>query len=138
MNKNDLPVQVLITGSRNWSSLSAIVDALGGFCNDYGTIPTGIVLISGACPTGADKLCEKFWEAHGGVVNRFPANWEKYGRRAGFVRNAEMVDLQPDICFAFIKDNSKGASMTRDLAVKKGISTITYTSSGTTPFWRIQ
>lgn len=44
--------------------------------------------------------------------------------RAGFVRNKQMVDTMPDLCYAFIKNNSKGATMCAKLAEDAGISTI--------------
>lgn len=39
-----------------------------------------------------------------------PAQWTKHGRRAGPLRNQEMVDAGADLVLAFIKDNSPGAS----------------------------
>lgn len=82
----------------------------------------GMVLVSGHCPSG-DRQAEQIWMSLGGTVEIFPANWETYGRRAGYVRNAEMVRTYPDRCVAFIHAGSPGASMTAELAVKYGIPT---------------
>jgi len=117
-------VRVLVTGSRDWESHYAISYALNYIEVEHrGESHT---LVSGACPTGADFIAELVAKDLGWEVERHPADWKSLGKKAGFVRNAEMVDLGADICVAFIKDQSKGATMTADLAEKKGIKTLRY------------
>ncbi|WP_442575884.1 SLOG family protein [Microbacterium sp. F51-2R] len=116
--------RVLITGSRTWDDSATIVGALWGAWEELGEY----TLVSGACPLGADRMCEEAAMRKGIAVERHPARWNEYGNRAGFVRNAEMVNLGADLCLAFIKDSSRGASMTADLAEKAGIRTIRFTA----------
>jgi len=118
-------MRILITGSRDWDDLELIEEVLSSYAFFY--LGQDVTLVSGACPTGADRMCEVFAGSEGWTIERHPADWEKYGKRAGFVRNAEMVERGADVCLAFIKNNSKGASMTLNLACKAGI---------TTKFWR--
>jgi hypothetical protein len=89
------------------------------------------VIVHGACPTGAD--CHRQRMGPGGspapriiglTEERHPADWRPGGvfdRSAGFRRNAHMVSLGADVCLAFIRNGSNGASHTARLASQAGI-----------------
>lgn len=116
--------RLLVTGSRDWGNSAVVLKALRAV---YSLDKPDKVLVSGACPTGADRLAEVFWSHFGGTIERHPANWELHGKSAGYIRNSEMVNAGADLCIAFIKNNSKGATMTTSLARKAGIPTYVFT-----------
>lgn len=119
--------RVLVTGSRNWSEVEVVGQQMI-HAGDLNTTRRPMLLVSGACPTGADRIAETFAEAWGWQIERHPADWSRHGRGAGFRRNAEMVAAGADLCLAFIKDGSRGASHTADLAEHAGIPTLRTTS----------
>ena len=64
---------------------------------------------------------------------RFPADWEKYGKRAGFVRNKQMLQWLLayqkqgyDIAVIAFKGN-RGTGMMKSIANKAGVPVIEYT-----------
>jgi hypothetical protein len=120
------PYRVLVTGSRTWPKPELVCLALdGAFCEatNAGRLMT---LVHGACPQGADAQAVD-WHLYMVArdlpvkVEPHPANWTLNGKRAGFIRNAHMVNLGADLCLAFIKDGSRGASHTARLAEAAGI-----------------
>lgn len=122
--------RLLITGSRDWSDFASIDHELTEWWWGVGR-DSEAVLVSGACPTGADAIGEWIWKDFGLSVERHPADWARYGKRAGFIRNKEMIDSRPDHVVAFILDASRGASHTVRLARAAGIPvTLTELSRG--------
>lgn len=114
--------RVLITGSQLWTDTRVIRDKLAQVWHP------DTILMSGACPRGADRLCEACWTHWGGRVDRYPAQWFQDGqfrRNAGFRRNEEMVqaavELGAERCLAFILDESSGATHTASHARRAGI-----------------
>ena len=113
---------VLITGSRTWDCPEK-VEA----CLDYLHLRHGsaLVVVHGACPAGGDLHADLWCRLHDVRQRRYPADWSQ-GPAAGPRRNAAMVATGPDICLAFIRDNSRGATGCADLAEKAGIPTVRY------------
>lgn len=116
-------MRILITGSRDWYS-KIIIHQVMLDIEKHNSGP--FTLVSGACRTGADIMAENFATRLGWTVERHPADWKTHGKRAGFIRNSEMVDLGADLCIAFILNESRGATMTKYLAEKAGIKTLTW------------
>jgi hypothetical protein len=56
---------------------------------------------------GADVLGRRYAEEHGYEVLSFPAQWDTFGKSAGYRRNAEMAKVA-DALVAFWDGSSKG------------------------------
>lgn len=118
--------RVLVTGSRDWPSADAIWSALKQVCDEHGA--GNVVIVHGAA-RGADAMAARYAEMWGIRTEVHPADWKGgYGRAAGFRRNAEMVKLGADVCLAFIRNDSRGATHCADLAEQAGIKVRRFTT----------
>jgi hypothetical protein len=118
--------RLLITGSRTWTDVAAIREQFDIVKQNEGT---DVVLVSGNCPRGADKMCEELAAEYGWQVELHPLAWKgedgkgEYNPRAGFDRNELMVNLGADFVIAFVMDNSGGAMNTVGHSRRAGIPT---------------
>lgn len=125
-------LRVLVTGSRTWKDeqlLCGVLDAV------WYALPHGEMTLVHGCALGADTQADRWGRnviAHGiGSlrIERHPANWKDHGRRAGLLRNQRMVESGIDLCLAFIRDNSRGASHCARIAEEAGIETRIFTEA---------
>lgn len=69
---------------------------------------------------GADYQAKLFAEKKGIQHKEFPADWDRYGNRAGFIRNTAMGEVGTHL-LAFWDGKSRGTKMMIDIARRKGI-----------------
>ena len=99
-----------VVGSRNYSDASYIDHCLQAWMVTYGRPCT---IISGGA-SGVDSVAAT-WAARNGIpCTVFPANWSQYGKRAGPLRNSQIVAACTHV-LAFPTSDSKG---TRDTITK--------------------
>ncbi len=115
MNTEQERFAVIIAGSREFQDYALL-------CRKCDVIfsrrkPTAILCGEAR---GADTLGKRYAQEHGIPVLSFPADWEKYGRKAGFLRNQEMAD-NADALVAFWDGKSKGTKNMIDIADNAGI-----------------
>lgn len=114
-------MKILVCGDRNWTDKKKIKDELvevwKGLVNS-----TDIVVIHGGA-RGADTLAGEVAKELGFRVKVFLADWEKFGKAAGPIRNIEMLNEKPDLVLAFHCDlsKSKGTAHAVKTANKRGM-----------------
>jgi hypothetical protein len=113
--------RVLVTGDRNWNN-SDIIHHWLKEVKKFGFD----TLIEGEA-RGADTLSRIEGAKLGFTILKFPANWDKYPKAAGPIRNTEMLKVgKPELVLAFHNDikNSKGTKNMIDQAIKSKIKVI--------------
>lgn len=100
-------LKLIVAGGRdfnNYALLSEQIEGLAtGLYQDY-----AVSIVSGTA-RGADALGARFANEHNVVLHEFPADWGKYGKAAGFIRNREMADFS-DVLLAFWDGESHGTA----------------------------
>jgi hypothetical protein len=78
-----------------------------------------IVVVSGTAK-GADLLGERYAADRELSVMKFPAQWDLYGKSAGYKRNAHMASVS-DAVVVFWDGKSKGSKHMIDIAKRVGL-----------------
>jgi hypothetical protein len=105
-------VRLLIAGSRtlyptNEQILAAMSELSGG------AIRKPKMIISGTAK-GVDRAGERFASDYDIYIEFFPADWDKHGKKAGYLRNIEMADYCTH-AIVFWDGVSKGTASMIDL-----------------------
>ena len=103
-------MKVIIAGGRDFKDY----EKLKQVCDRMLSKQTKIEIVSGTA-RGADQLGEKYATEKGYILARFPADWDNYGKSAGYKRNAQMARYA-DALIVFWDGKSKGTGHMIELA----------------------
>ncbi len=96
-------MRVIIAGSRKFHNLEFLTKKMDALLANQ----TEVTIISGTA-MGADKTGEEYAALRKFPVERYPANWDKYGKAAGPIRNEEMAKVA-DAAVIFWDGKSPGS-----------------------------
>ena len=91
-------MKIIVAGSRDFTDYSLLDSELSKL--NIGTVITGLA-------RGADVLGKKWAELNNKKILEFPAEWQKYGKSAGYKRNTQMQQLAMNLIFLYFFVNKK-------------------------------
>lgn len=107
--------RVIVAGSRFFNDKTLMFQKLDEV---IGAINDPVEIVSGHC-RGADMLGEEYARQHNLPLITFPADWNKYGKKAGYIRNkhmAEYASKDNGVLVAFPIGESRGTTLMIALA----------------------
>lgn len=109
--------KVIVCGGRDFKYKDTVYFYLDQMYKSSG----GFSIIEGGA-RGVDRLAREWATERGVPYLTVDADWEKFGRSAGPIRNAAMLDLEPDYVIAF--PGGLGTKNMCQQARKKGVQVI--------------
>ena len=109
-------IKVIIAGTRDFDNYELLKQKMDKILAARVKNNEEIIIVSGTA-RGADKLGERYARERGYTIKRFPADWDKNGKRAGYIRNEEMAKYA-DACVCFWDEASRGTKHMIDLATR--------------------
>lgn len=101
---------VIISGDKNFEDYELLKEKCDKYLSNKIKKGEEIVIVSGGS-NGSDKLGEKYAEEKGYKLKQFKANWDKYGNKAGYLRNKNMVEFSNACIIFHKKEIDKGTKM---------------------------
>lgn len=111
-------MKVIIAGSREIADPKVLIDAIRASCFNITEVVSG-------CARGVDRMGEKWASENQLPVKYFPAYWQTYGQKAGFLRNAQMAEYG-EALIAVWDGKSLGTKNMIALARAKGLQVFVY------------
>lgn len=103
--------RVIIAGGRDFADYGLLSRTMD---NLLSSVYDDVIVVCGKA-RGADTLGEQYAKERGYLVDYYPADWERYGKSAGFIRNEQMAQ-RADALVAFWDCKSRGTKNMIDLA----------------------
>ncbi len=116
--------RVIIAGSRQFNDYHKMLTELDNLGIHFINTIDPIEIVSGHA-SGADALGERFAKEYNYPLKTFPAEWNKYGKAAGPIRNEQMAKYAAEadrgILIAFPIGESRGTNNMIKLAKQYGL-----------------
>jgi predicted Rossmann-fold nucleotide-binding protein len=109
--------RVVVAGSRNIQNRTLIFTKLDKILGQK--IQTHKVKIISGCAVGPDTLGAKWAFEHGQAVEKMPAEWGKFGKKAGMIRNRAMLE-SADAVICFHDGKSAGTKQMIEITKQSG------------------
>lgn len=106
-------MKTIIAGSRTVDWYTDLEEALV-------SCPFNISVVISGCAVGADRLGEQYARINKLPILFFPADWDMYGKQAGYLRNEEMAGHAEAVLILW-DGNSKGSHHMMDIAKRDGL-----------------
>lgn len=114
-----METRIIVCGGVHFNDYEDFINKMDPLVESY----ENVTLISGHAK-GADTLAEKYASEKGIPIKVFPAEWTKYGKAAGPIRNRAMLDYakeQNPVVVAFWNGKSRGTGNMIKQAQKAGV-----------------
>ncbi len=115
MFKKKFKKRIVIAGCRDYNNYQEAKKHIDYYLKNIRK-ENDIIIVSG-CASGADAIGERYAEENRFKVEKYPAEWEKYGRSAGPRRNKQMAEVG-DCVICFWNGKSKGTKSMIEYAKK--------------------
>lgn len=115
-----MKTRVIVCGGRDFNDVDKCNQALDYYLRESND---KYEIVSGHAK-GADTLGEQYAISNNIELTLFPADWNKYGRAAGPIRNRQMLDYalkSKAIIIAFWNGKSRGAKNMIDISTNAGV-----------------
>lgn len=112
-------MKIAIVGSREFVDYNRFVILLKAVLPRFVNLKTSKFSFVSGGARGVDRMAEQFCEENEYECKVFKANWDLYGKSAGFIRNAEIV-RESDLILAFWDGYSRGTLDTIQKATQTG------------------
>lgn len=106
--------RVLFSGSRSFNEIDKILEV-------FSKLKWNDIIVHGGCPNGLDWHANNVAKENEFQTEVHKAEWDRYGRIAGFVRNQYMIDTRPDFAYFFWDGASKGTEHCLERCLVAGI-----------------
>ena len=93
------PTRIIVAGTRGYDNKEQFKEVMREYLKTIEVLNQTYCFISGAARSGADRLVIDLIRKPF-VCYEYPASWDKFGKRAGYIRNSQMAKVATHlICF---------------------------------------